>query len=63
MILAFNEELKLRVDRCLQCGRFFAVEQFNESSCPYCKSKWVTDMEAENARLKRSNAALRGKRS
>lgn len=62
MILTFNEEVKLRVDRCGRCGRFFAVEQFVVAMCPYCRGQDSIDLETENARLKRSNAALKGHR-
>lgn len=53
-------QLTLRVERCYDCGRYYAVEPARASRCPYCAAADVNRALEALATAERSAAATRG---
>jgi len=54
-------ELVLKIDRCWECGRWWAVEQFAPGGdCPCCAKIKYGKLWAEFEKLERTLRALRG---
>lgn len=53
-------EITLTTSRCYKCGRYYAVEQYPRSSCPYCADAAGVVREDERQAQERVIRALRG---
>jgi len=60
MIYQCQPNIELHVNRCFDCGRFYAVEVARNSTCPYCAREEVRQANARADTAERSAAASRG---
>jgi hypothetical protein len=54
-----DEKIKLQVDRCYDCGRFWALEVTVTGTCPRCAQQKVERAWDETKTAQRSASALR----
>ena len=54
-------EVNLKIDRCWECGRWWAIEQFAPGGeCPHCAHKKYKKLWDEFEKLEKTIRSLRG---
>lgn len=52
--MQITREIELKELRCLDCGRFFAVETAKPYDCPHCSAAKISRLVKTNEQLERS---------
>lgn len=60
MTFTCSPGLTLNGNRCVTCGRWWAVEQYVSGTCPKCAARRIAAADDEVAVAHRTIAALRG---
>lgn len=59
-MISLRPEIALHERRCYDCGKWWSCESETRGKCPMCAQGRIDNVLTEQARLERSNSALRG---